>query len=113
MESARLEQLEAGLREVLRLIERDESPASADRNAELSPEHPAVRAAGACELMLPEHLTLDTLAETARHKIDTVQVLLERAREHESLPPSAQLAADEGYIAGLDELEAGKLPADS
>jgi hypothetical protein len=54
--------------------------------------------------MLPQPLTLASLRETVRHKIDTVQVLLARAREHERLPPDAQLAADEGYMAGSDEL---------
>jgi hypothetical protein len=43
-----------------------------------------------------------------RHKIDTVQVLLTRAREHEQLPPDAQLAADEGYMASTDELADAK-----
>lgn len=108
MESARLQELEQGLREVVRLTERGELR----DGAALAPDHPALRAAAACELMLPEDLTLANLAQAARHKIDTVQVLLQRAREHEQLPPDAQLAADEGYIAGLDELEGGKLPAD-
>ena len=104
MESARLEQLELGLRQVLRLIERDESGIS----GELPATHAAVKAAEACELMLPQPLTLATLAEAARHKIDNVQVLLARAREHESLPPEAQLAADEAYLVGQDELEPEK-----
>ena len=109
MESARLEELERGLHGVLHLIERDES----GDGGQLPAEHPAARAAEACELMLPESLTLATLAESVRHKIDNVQVLLERARQHEALPADAQLAAAEDYIGGLDELPAGKLPADS
>ena len=104
MDSSRLEQLEQGLRNVLRLIERDESGAS----GELPREHPAARAAEECEVMLPETLTLDTLRETVRHKIDTVQVLLARAREHEALPADAQLGADEGYMASTDELAEAK-----
>jgi hypothetical protein len=99
MESARLEQLERGLHKVLGLIERDETGATGSLQA----DHPAVRAADACELMLPQPLTLASLAEAARHKIDNVQVLLARAREHESLPPDAQLAADEGYMASNDD----------
>jgi hypothetical protein len=100
MQSSQLEQLERGLHDVLRLLERDESGAGAT----LSQDHPAVRAAAACELMLPETLTASTLAESARHKIDTVHVLLARAREHEKLPPAAQLAADEGYMVGAEDL---------
>lgn len=96
MQSIQLEKLEQGLREVLRLLEREERGAAA-----LGADHPAVQAADACELMLPEPLTAATLAKAARHKIDNVQVLLARAREHEKLPPVAQLAADEGYL--LDE----------
>jgi hypothetical protein len=52
--------------------------------------------------MLPETLTPASLAEAIRHKIDTVQVLLARARAHESLPEDAQLAADEGYLTATD-----------
>ncbi len=100
MQSSQLEQLERGLHDVVRLAERDEGRAGAT----LDPDHPAVQAAAACELMLPEILTAATLAEAARHKIDTVHVLLARAREHEKLPPEAQLAADEGYLADVDDL---------
>jgi len=100
MQSIQLERLEQGLREVLRLVERDDHPAA----TVLGADHPAVRAADACELMLPEPLTLATLADAARHKIDTVHVLLARAREHEKLPPEAQLAADEGYLVDEDDI---------
>jgi hypothetical protein len=96
MESSRLEQLEQGLRNVLRLIERDET----GQSGELAREQ--------CEVMLPEPLTLAALSETVRHKIDTVQVLLTRAREHEQLQPDAQLAADEGYMVSNDELADAK-----
>ncbi|AVR97228.1 hypothetical protein [Pseudoduganella armeniaca] len=99
MHSTQLEKLEQGLREVLRLLERDESGGAA-----LPAEHPAVEAADACELMLPQPLTATTLAQAARHKIDNVQVLLARAREHEKLPPEAQLAADEGYLVGEEDI---------
>ncbi|GGC12608.1 hypothetical protein [Pseudoduganella buxea] len=100
MQSSQLEQLERGLHNVLRLAERDEGRAG----AALNPDHPAVQAAAACELMLPEILTAATLAEAARHKIDTVQVLLARARAHEKLPPEAQLAADEGYLVDAEDV---------
>jgi hypothetical protein len=96
MESARLEQLEQGLRNALRLIDRDEGDDA------VRADHPAVQAAQACELMLPEPLTMTALAEAIRHKIETVQVLLDRARAHEALPPDAQLAADEGYLTATD-----------
>jgi hypothetical protein len=98
MESSRLEQLEHGLRHALQLIERDETGA----RGTIQPDHPAAWAAQQCELMLPENLTLATLAEAIRHKIDTVHVLLDRARAHEQLPPEAQLAADEGYLTSTD-----------
>ncbi|MFP5392169.1 MAG: hypothetical protein ACLGI6_11600 [Gammaproteobacteria bacterium] len=104
MESARLEQLERGLRKVLTLL--DEHGGQA-----LDAGHPAVRAAGECELMLPEVLTRASLEQAVRHKIDVVQVLLARAREHESLPPDVQLAADEGYLASTDELSQAAGPA--
>ena len=97
MESARLEQLEQGLHHVLSLLKHD-------ANGALAEDHPAVIAAGQCELMLPEQVTGASLSAAARHKIDTVQVLLARAREHERLPPEAQLAADEGYLTSTDGL---------
>lgn len=100
MESSKLEQLEQGLRQALQLVERDETGA----RGEIEPGHPAARAAEACELMLPEPLTLASLGEAIRHKIDTVHVLLDRARAHEKLPPDAQLAADEGYLTSEDDL---------
>ncbi|MBB3221349.1 hypothetical protein [Pseudoduganella umbonata] len=100
MESSRLEQLEQGLRHALQLVERDETGAQ----GEIEPTHPAAWAAQECELMLPEPLTLASLAEAIRHKIETVHVLLDRARAHEQLPPDAQLAADEGYMTGADDL---------
>jgi hypothetical protein len=99
MESSKLEQLEQGLRHALQLVERDETGAQ----GVIAQTHPAARAAESCELMLPEVLTLESLGEAIRHKIDTVHVLLERARAHEKLPPDAQLAADEGYLTGMDE----------
>ena len=97
MESSRLHELERGLQAVLRLLERDESGGGA-----LADDHPAVRAALACELMLPEPLTAASLGEAIRHKIEIVQVLLARATAHEDLPPDAQLAADEGYLTATD-----------
>jgi hypothetical protein len=99
MESKRLEELDVGLHKALALAERDEG----DSTDLLSPDHPAARAALDCEVMLPDVLTAPALAETLRHKIDTVKVLLERARAHEALPPEAQLAANEGYLA-VDDL---------
>jgi hypothetical protein len=98
MESSRLEQLEQGLHHALQLVRRDETGAQ----GEIRPDHPAAWAAQECELMLPEPLTLASLGEAIRHKIDTVHVLLERARAHEQLPPEAQLAADEGYLTSTD-----------
>ncbi|GGX89156.1 hypothetical protein GJV26_25365 [Massilia dura] len=99
MESSKLEQLEQGLRHALQLVERDETGAQ----GEIETGHPAARAAESCELMLPEPLTLASLGEAIRNKIETVHVLLDRARAHEKLPPDAQLAADEGYLTGTDE----------
>ena len=99
MESAQLEQLQEGLRQVLRQVERHEG-----ESEHLADDHPAVRAALAVELMLPEPLTAASLARAARSKIETVSVLLARAREHESLPPEAQLAAEEGYLTSTDEM---------
>lgn len=104
MESSRLEQLEQCLRDALRLAERGES----EPGQVITASHPAALAAIDCELMLPEPLTPAALVATIRHRIDNVQVLLARAREHEKLPADAQLAADEGYLTGSDGVPGDK-----
>jgi hypothetical protein len=67
-----------------------------------------VQAARECEFMLPEPLTVATLAETVNHKIDNVNVLLERARKHEALPQAAQVAADQEYTVTEEDLLASR-----
>ena len=54
-----------------------------------------VVASQACDVMLPSPLTLAALSLTIQKKIETVGVLLERARLHQLLPADAQAAAEE------------------
>ncbi|HYD95319.1 MAG TPA: hypothetical protein VEC01_08335 [Noviherbaspirillum sp.] len=89
----RLEHLRDALREV---------PA----NRALPQDDPLVRDASDCELMLPSILTAGSLRETVMRKLNTAAVLLERAIKHEELAPDVQLAADEGYLADEDDLDA-------
>lgn len=58
--------------------------------------------------MLPSPLTLGSLAETVDRKIANVGVLLDRARTHEDLPESAQMAADQEYLMTEDDYRYGK-----
>ncbi len=51
--------------------------------------------ARACDFLLPSPLTLLTLQDSVQKKIETVAVLMERAKVHESLPRAAQAAAEE------------------
>ncbi|MDQ9169545.1 hypothetical protein Q8A64_03875 [Oxalobacteraceae bacterium R-40] len=67
---------------------------SKSSQAELAHDDPLVELANECEFMLPSPLTAANLLETAERKINNVQVLLERAKQHEEIPPDAQFAAD-------------------
>jgi hypothetical protein len=64
---------------------------------QLDENNALVKAAYECEFMLPEHLTVSTLTDTVNQKINNVNVLLERARKHEDLPDTAQVAAEQEY----------------
>lgn len=101
MQVSELEQLDARLR---RLRDRLRSEAHAERL--LGKDDALVQAAQECEFMLPEPLTVRNLAATVERKIDNVQLLLQRARSHEELPESAQIAAGQEYMAGLQEYRA-------
>lgn len=78
----------------------------------LDMDDPLVRSALECEFMLPETLTVRNLADTVDRKIGNVRLLLERARSHEALPESAQIAAGQEYMAGQQEyrVEHGQPP---
>lgn len=101
MQVRELEELDArlhGLRDRLRNEPRGERL--------LDMEDPLVKAAEACEFMLPETLSVRNLADTVERKIGNVQLLLERARGHEELPESAQVAAGQEYMAGREDYQA-------
>ncbi|HEY8609097.1 MAG TPA: hypothetical protein VIM12_18425 [Noviherbaspirillum sp.] len=72
-------------------------------DAPLDDRHPLVQEATTCDFMLPEVLTVGNLAETVARKIGNVRLLLERARKHEGLPESAQLAAGQEYMMDADD----------
>lgn len=108
MQVSKLEELSARLRRL-----RDQLGAGAlsdDKPLEEGDE--LVRAARACEFMLPERLTVASLRETVDHKIETVDVLLERARKHEAMPDEAQLVADQEYTATEEDYEIGRREQD-
>lgn len=63
-----------------------------------------VQAAMECEFMLPQKLTVGSLADKVNNKIENVKVLLERARKHEDLPDAAQTAAEQGYNVNEDDV---------
>lgn len=54
---------------------------------------PLVDMANDCEFPLPARLTGRTLGEEVDRKIANVMVLMERARQHEALPPEMREAA--------------------
>ncbi len=69
----------------------------------LSAYDPLVQAAKECEFMLPSVLTVRSLLETVDRKIGNIEVLLARARTHEDLPESAQVAAEQEYTATRED----------
>jgi hypothetical protein len=93
MEASKLEALSARLLQLREQL----GAASLPSDAPLDQGNPLVQAARECEFMLPERLTVRTLADTVDKKIDTVKVLLARARKHEDLPEAAQVAAEQEY----------------
>lgn len=84
------------------------SDAISSGNTPLDESNALVQAARECEFMLPEHPTVATLTDTVNHKIDNVNVLLERARKHEALPQAAQVAADQEYTVTEEDLLASR-----
>jgi hypothetical protein len=103
MQVSKLEELSARLHRL-----RDQLGAAPSDDQPLEEGDQLVRAARACEFMLPERLTVASLRETVDHKIETVGVLLERARKHEALPDEAQLVADQEYTATEEDYEIGR-----
>lgn len=101
MQVSELEQLDARLHKL-----RDQLRSEPHGERMLRMDDPLVKSALACEFMLPETLTVRNLADTVERKIDNVRVLLERARSHENLPESAQIAAGQEYMAGAQEYRA-------
>ena len=93
MSVADLEGLLAKLNHLARTLKTDTRPAERS----LGKDDRLIGMAEECEFPLPSPLTINTLAETVDRKINNVQVLLERARMHEQLPPDAQEAAEQEY----------------
>lgn len=106
MQVSELELLDTRLR---RLRDRLRSEPHAERVLDMS--DPLVQAALECDFMLPASLTVRNLGDTVERKIGNVQLLLERARTHEDLPESAQIAAGQEYMAGMQEYRAEQAQA--
>lgn len=64
-------------------------------DTELHADERLLAEATECDFMLPSPLTLASLAEAVTRKLENVDVLLERSRTHETLPPQAQAAAED------------------
>ncbi|MGN6388493.1 MAG: hypothetical protein ACTHL1_03210 [Burkholderiaceae bacterium] len=105
METSQIETLSACLCRLRERLHDRLAAAGASRDEPLADDDPLVRAARDCDFMLPRPLTAAALADTVERKIDTVRVLLERARRHEALPEAAQAAADEGYLTTEEDVD--------
>lgn len=88
------EQLESIKQQLLVLAKRlTADPRSSD--SELPQNDPLVAQALECDFILPSPLSMATPSVTVRRKLETVDVLLDRARLHRTLPAEAQAAAEE------------------
>ena len=89
--TAQLEQMHDRLQALKENLERREQ--APDQPIET--DDPLARMALDCEFPLPSPLTGRSLAEEVERKIANVGVLMERSRQHESLPPEMRTAADQ------------------
>ena len=72
------------------LARREQSP-----DLPIATDDPLAAMARECEFPLPSPLSSRTLAEEVERKIANVTVLMDRARQHEALPPEMRAAADQ------------------
>jgi hypothetical protein len=86
-----LEQLASKLHALkTRLAQRKHAP-----DAAIPMDDPVVDMVRACEFPLPGVMTARALEDEVDRKIANVAVLMDRARQHEALPPEIRAAADQ------------------
>lgn len=103
--TAQLEQMHDRLQALQQgLARRDQSP-----EMPMSADDPLVAMARDCEFPLPSPLTGRTLAEEVERKIANVAVLMDRARQHESLPPEMRAAADQENSLMVEDYKDGSV----
>jgi hypothetical protein len=103
-----LEQLASKLHALkTRLAQRKHAP-----DAAISMDDPVVDMARACEFPLPATMTARTLEDEVDRKIANVAVLMERARQHEALPPDIRAAADQENTLMVEDYRADKASED-
>ena len=90
------------------LARREQSP-----DAPIAADDPLARMALACEFPLPSPLNGRTLANEIECKIANVTVLMERARQHESLPPEMRDAADQENCLLVEDYKDGGIADDA
>jgi hypothetical protein len=73
-----------------RLVQREHA-----RDEHIPMNDPLVEMANDCEFPLPANLTSRNLEDEVDRKIANVMVLMDRARQHEALPPEMREAADQ------------------
>ncbi|WP_151638305.1 hypothetical protein [Noviherbaspirillum aerium] len=109
MQVSQLEKIAEQLRSLKTRL--DSMPGSSEQPLQEDSEY--VRAAQECDFMLPSPLTLGTLSETVDRKLQNVAVLMERARNHESLPEDAQAAAEQEYTMSDEDYAANHARQDT
>jgi len=88
---ARLEQMQDRLQALRQSLARRDQPPETP----IAGNDPLAAMAADCEFPLPSPLNGRTLSEEVDRKIANVAVLMERARQHASLPAEMRAAADQ------------------
>jgi len=73
----------------------------------IASDDPLAAMAADCEFPLPSPLNGRTLADEVDRKIANVAVLMDRARQHESLPPEMREAADQENTMMVEDYKEG------
>lgn len=101
--TAQLAQLQDKLQALKQAVARREAPP----DAPVAGDDALAQMALSCEFPLPSPLTGRTLAEEVERKLGNVLVLMERARQHEALPPEMRKAADQENSLMVEDYKEG------
>ena len=107
--TAQLEQMHDRLQALKESLDRRGQPP----DQRIETDDPLAHMALDCEFPLPSPLTGRSLAEEVERKLANVGVLMERSRQHESLPPEMRTAADQENPLMVEDYKDSNVVGDS